>query len=686
MTRFWDSNYLRAILFIGVFALSGVAYRQVRTFDFLVYDDNVYVTENRQVQQGLSREGLIWAITTNYGANWHPLTWLSHMLDVEWFGLRPGPHHLTNVVIHLASAALLMLALRQMTGNFYCSLFVAALFALHPAHAESVAWVSERKDVLSALFFMLTLLSYAFYVRAPSAFRYVLVLISTTLGLTAKPMLVTLPLVLLLLDFWPLKRWQQAEAAPAGKPTRRAPARKPSRRGTWQRRLLLITEKGPLFLLVIGSSVITFIAQRQGGAVAPLRMFPISIRLENAVVSYVRYVIKMFWPVNLAPFYPHPGNSLPLWQFVGSLLILLLVSAAVLFKARAFPYLAVGWFWFLGTLVPVIGIVQVGEQAMADRYSYIPFIGLFIALTWSIAESIPDGVLYEAVVASLAIVAVALLAWLCWIQAGYWKNSITLFEHALDVTRNNHLAENNLGYALTKIGRWDEAVVHYRKSLQISPDYVHAHNNLGAALAYQGKTDEAMFHYREALRLRPDQPEAQINVGIEMAQQGSSREALHRLSEAIRFKPDDPRAHYNMGLVLAQQGRWEEAVNSYQNALRYRPEYPEVHMNLGVALAQLGKTSQALIHYRQALGQKPDYTDAHVNLGIELATQNRLNEAVSHFSEAVRLNPDSAEGHFNLGKAWLLLNRKHDAIKELEILRKLHSPLAGQLENMLARN
>ena len=669
---------------LGLIAAVLVVYTQVRQFGFVTWDDPQYVSENPHVLGGLGWQSIRWAFTTTYAGFWLPLTWLSFMLDVNVWGPGAGGHHVTNVVLHAANTLLLFGLLHRTTRALWRSAFVAALFGVHPLHVESVAWVTERKDVLSTFFGMLALWAYVGYVKRPALVRYLGVVGAFALALLAKPMLVTLPFVLLLLDFWPLKRWQEAETPVAASPGRGAPARrKPERIGAFRKRLFLIAEKIPLFLLVIGSSILTYLAQRQGGAVAPLRIYPLSLRLENAVVSYVRYLLKMFWPGKMAAFYPYPAGGLPAWQVAASILVLLIAGAFVLAKARRFPYLTVGWFWFVGTLVPVIGVVQVGEQAMADRYTYIPYIGLFIALTWLLADLIPNGFAQKAVAASVSTAAVVVLALLTWVQTSYWQNSITLFEHAIRVTRNNHLAENNLGYALSKAGNWDEAIAHYRRSLQITPNYVHAHNNLGAALAHQGKVEEAMFHYREALRLRPDQPEAQINIGIEMAQQGRSAEALNRLSEAIRFKPDDPKAHYNMGLVLAEQGRWNEAALSYQTALRYKPDYPEAHMSLAVALAQMGKTSQAFEHYHEALRQRPDYAEAHINLGIELAMQNRLQEAARHFSEAARLKPDSAEAHFNLGKALLFLGRKQEALKELEVLQKLRSPLAVQLEGML---
>ncbi|NIQ87873.1 MAG: hypothetical protein GWN93_01765, partial [Deltaproteobacteria bacterium] len=405
------------------------------------------------VHKGLTRESFIWAFTTTDEANWHPLTWLSHMVDCQLYGLNPAGHHLTNVLLHSASTVLLFLILLGMTGSRWRSALVAALFALHPLHVESVAWVAERKDVLSTLFWMLTLWAYLAYTKRPERKRYLLIIVAFTLGLMAKPMLVTLPFVLLLLDYWPLKRIELGQSA-SGLPAANQPSTIAEKPGAQAFRLLL--EKTPLFVLTAASSVVTFVVQKSEGAVGALEVYPLKIRVANALVSYVSYIIKMIWPQNLAVFYPHPGQSLPMWQAVAAGILLVLISIAVIRAGRRQPYLPVGWLWYLGTLVPVIGLVQVGAQAMADRYTYVPLIGLFIMAAWGVPELMKKWHHRRvALVVSAALVLFALMT-CARLQLRHWKNSIALLSHAHAVTAKSYLVHNNLGSALNELGKYDE--------------------------------------------------------------------------------------------------------------------------------------------------------------------------------------------------------------------------------------
>jgi tetratricopeptide (TPR) repeat protein len=519
---------------------------QVQHHDFIELDDRVYVTDNDHVQAGLTKEGVVWAFTTFHAANWHPLTWLSHMLDCQLFGVRPGMHHLTNLLIHIANSILLLLVLNTMTGALWRSAFVAALFALHPLHVESVAWVSERKDVLSTLFWLLTMWGYARYVDHPGLNRYLMVLLLFALGLMAKPMLVTLPFVLLLLDYWPFGRVQLRQSSKGSYTEAQGSSA-----------FHLVLEKAPLFALAAVSSVLTLLAQYKAGALKTLDIIPVEFRSANALVSYMSYIGKMIWPHNLAVFYPHPG-MVPMWQAVGAGLFLVCLSILFVIPVgagRRFPYLTVGWLWYLGTLVPVIGLVQVGSQAMADRYTYIPLIGLFIMISWSSYDFVRGWRNTRVVLAiSTGVVLLALMA-CTWVQVGLWKNSTTLFKHAFNVTDNNYKA----------------------------------HNLMGIALERQGRLKEALRQYSEALRIKSDYPEAYYNTGNVLMRQKRLKEALRQYSEALRIKPEYPEAHNNMGVALARQGRLKEAINHFYAALRIKPDFSDAHDNLGVALAQQGR-------------------------------------------------------------------------------------------------
>ena len=579
-----------------------VVFHRLPTHDFINLDDNLLVYENPQVLAGLSKQGIVWAFTQYHAEYWHPVTWLSHMLDCQLFGLRPGLHHLTSLLFHLANCALLLLILRKMTGALWRSAFVAALFALHPLHVESVAWVAERKDVLSAFFWFLTIWAYAGYAEQPGLRRYLLVLLFFALGLMAKPMVVTLPFVLLLLDYWPLGRLQLQNV--------RTVSHLDIPKASLFR---LVWEKIPLFVLTAVTIVATIVVQDKVGALRSLEAFPLQTRIANALVSYVSYMAKMIWPHNLAAYYPHP-NTIPLWQVAGAGLLLIFVSMLVIKAAKNRPHLAVGWLWYLGTLVPVIGLVQVGSQAMADRYTYLSLIGLFIMIAWGF-PSILAGWRHGR---SALAIASALLLLGCmmgtWRQVGYWQNSITLFQHTVKVTKDNHFAYNNLGVALAHDGRLDEAISYYSEALQIKPDRAQVHNNLGNALAAQGSVDRAIDHYYQALEIDPNNARAYNNLGNLLANQGKTEEAIKHYTEALRLEPDYGGAHYNLGTALAEQGRTEEAINHFTEALRLMPYWAGAHNNLGVLLERRGRLDEAIHHYSEALHLDPGYAKARNNL------------------------------------------------------------------------
>jgi tetratricopeptide (TPR) repeat protein len=640
-----QTHRLKSLICLVLVLATSAVYWHVTGHDFVNLDDDVYVYENRHVQNGLTSDSIIWAFTTTRAGFKIPLTWLSLMLDFELYGLNAGGYHLTNLLLHIANVLLVFFILKLMTGALWRSAFVAALFALHPLHVESVAWVTERKDVLSTLFWLLTMWGYLGYVERPGMRRYLLIIVSFTLGLMAKPMLVTLPFVLLLLDYWPLGRFKIGQSADASHASVQAPIKS----GQPMSAVLgLVWEKIPLFALVAVSSVVTFLAQKSAGALVHFETWPIRIRIANGLVSYVKYLGKMIWPHSLAVFYPHPGHTLPIWKAGGAGLLLLCISILVVRGARRYPYLLVGWLWYIGTLVPVIGLVQAGSQAMADRFTYIPLIGLYIIIAWGVSEIVPRLSHRNLYLATLSTTLFLFLMVLTWKQVQVWKNSISLFEHTLEVTSNNGLCHYNLGIALDREGRTDDAIKHYLEALRIKPDHVEAHNNLGVALARQGRPQEAIGHYSEALRIQPDHAGAHYNLGIVLAEQARLDEAIVHYSEAFRIRPGHANAHNNLGLALFRKGKFEEAIAQYSEALLINPEHAGAHHNLGILLAKQGRLDEAIVHYSKTLRVKPDHADAHNNLGVALARQGRLEEAVNHFSEAVRINPDHSTAHRNL--------------------------------------
>jgi protein O-mannosyl-transferase len=582
---------------------------QVGEHQFIGLDDDVYVTGNPHVATGVSLPNVVWAFTSVEAANWHPVTWLSHMADAQVFGLNPCGHHLSNVVIHIATSLALLLLLLRCTGSLWQSALVAYLFALHPLHVESVAWVAERKDVLSALFWMLTLLAYCEYLARRKRSWYLLALGFFVLGLMAKPMLVTLPVVLLLLDFWPLDRLRQE------RPGQEA--------GTLAARVgCLVREKIPFFACALLSAVITIYAQHKGGATKSLDAVPLLLRLENALVAYLRYLLKTIWPHDLAVLYP-VSVSLPLWQAAGSLLVLALITTFAVRHRRRFPFVAVGWFWYLVTLLPVIGLIQVGNQSMADRYSYLPLIGIFMVLAWGI-PSLLQGVRHrERILAPLAAVAVLASAALTWHQLGYWRDSVSLFRHTLEVTRDNYLITNNLGVALSAQGAGDEGIRLYREALRINPVYLEAHNNLAVALFEKGDLEGALRESREALRLNPGDAISHYNLGRLLARVGDLAGALREFQEALRIKPDDVNTLINLGAALAGTGNLDAAIRQYQAALRLSRDSKDAHYNLGVALANQGNLDAAIGEFREVLRISPDDREAQSILGQAIA-QRRL--------------------------------------------------------------
>jgi tetratricopeptide (TPR) repeat protein len=560
------------LLCTALFIIILVVYLQVGSHQFLNFDDDIYVTKNPHVASGISKENIAWAFTSVESYNWHPITWIAHMSDVQLYGMNPRGHHLTNVAFHMIATMLLFLLLLRLTAGLWQSIFVAAMFALHPLHVESVAWIAERKDLLGALFWFLTLLFYAEYVARSKPALYILTLFSFILGLMSKPMLVTLPVIMLLLDYWPLKRFCFMEE-------------KPGWHQFFSKAKTLVVEKIPFFACTLFSCLITIYAQQKGGAIAALNVTSIWLRIENALVAYTMYIGKTLWPQNLAIYYPLPA-AIPLWQVLSSLLLLLLLSFAALRTWRRHPCFAVGWLWFLITLLPVIGIIQVGGQAMADRYMYLPAAGLFIMAAWGVPE-LTKGMRYQHILlALLAGVVVVASAATTWCQLGYWQDNISIYQHTLKVTSGSDLIHNNLGLAFANAKDTDAAIREYMKALKINPDFTDAHNNLGIALETRGNLAGAIQEYQEILRITPDNSRAHYNMGNALQAGGNPDAAIKEYWEALRIKPDYANARNNLGVALSTKGDLNAAIEQFQETLRISPGYTNASINLADALSR----------------------------------------------------------------------------------------------------
>ena len=573
-------QWLTAGICICLAVLTWAVFGQTLRHDFVNYDDPRYVYQNTRITSGLNIAGIAWALTHVHSENWHPLTTITHMLDCSLYGLKAGGHHFSNVLFHTIAVVLLFLALQQMTGALWKSAFVAAVFAIHPLHVESVAWVAERKDVLSGVFFMLTLLAYVRYARAPSTWRYVIVAFVFALGLMSKPMLVTVPFVLLLLDYWPFRRIADQRSHPG------------------HQLLSLLVEKIPLIALSAVSSVVTFVAQR--GAIGWTEQLPMLPRINNALVSYAIYVRQMFWPANLAVFYPHPENRLSPWEISLALAVLIGITMAAAILRKKAPYFIMGWFWYLGMLVPVIGLVQVGWQGHADRYTYLPQIGLYIAGTWAFADLTASWRRRRVLLIAAALLVVAALSCSGSIQTSYWRNSETLFTHALAVTKHNDVAENNLGIIFLQNGQLDDAISRLQAAIDLRPENGPAHNNLAKALLQKGRVAEAMVHYRKFLEIEPENVEARNILGTALIQQGRIREAIEQWQEAQTIEPENGNAASNLAWVFAtcpddsiRDGR--RAVELAEKALRISGgKIPMIFRVLAAAYAEDGRLSHAI--------------------------------------------------------------------------------------------
>ncbi|MGO9136708.1 MAG: tetratricopeptide repeat protein [Syntrophales bacterium] len=624
--------FICLILTVAVLA----AFWQVKNNDFVNYDDPRCVPENVHIQSGFNSNDLKWAFTTSHAGYWQPLTWLSFSMDYQLFGLHAGGYHIVNLLLHIVNSLLLFLILNRMTHALWKSAFVAALFALHPIHVESVAWIAERKDVLSALFWMLTMGAYVLYAEKPGVKKYLLTIFFFALGLMAKPMLVTLPFVLLLLDYWPLGRIRLHQSLDVPKITESKKGKKqpkkisgsakrkegtlPDRSRFLQRSWPFIREKIPFFALSVISSIVTAIGQQRVGAMESLEILPIGARIGNALISYIRYIGMTIYPHGLAVFYPHGGTPQS-WEVILAAAFLVVATLIIIRLAAKMPYLAMGWLWYLGTLVPVIGIIQVGMQAMADRYTYIPIIGLFVVAAWAVPDIARNWRYRKHILTTGAVIIFSALMFSTWTQVKYWQNSVTLFEHALQVTDNNYLAHNNLGVALNDAGKKEEATAHYREAIRIKPSYENAYFNLGNNLSAQGRTDEAVLCYQEALRLRPNYAKAHNNLARLLISKKMFKEAIGHFQEALKTEPTNSGMHYNLGVAWMSIDRFEDAIGEFQEAVIINPRFIEAHNAWGIALARLGKTGEAIDHFRAALRIKPNFREADENLKAALAQQ-----------------------------------------------------------------
>ncbi len=639
------------------------------------FDDGIYITSNPHVQAGLSSNSIAWALTSMRCANWHPVTWVSHMADCSLYRLMPTGHHLTSILIHAVTTLLLFLLLNRLTKSQWRSAFVAALFAVHPLHVESVAWIAERKDVLSALFLVLIMWAYVWYTERPSTRRYLLLASAFALGLMSKPMLVTLPLLLLLLDYWPLGRSDQSSmisdqlSVISDQSGSHIPSTK--HRARWH----LLLEKAPLLMLSAASCMITFVAQRQSLAVGSLDEMGMGMRVSNALVTYVSYIGKALWPMRLGAFYPYPMHPFPAWQVAGSALLIIAITLLVCRYGKTHRYLPVGWLWYLGTLVPVIGLMQVGAQAMADRYTYIPLIGIFIMVAWGIPESL--GVwgyggmgeedsntpkrLYSRTwpLAVAAVVAIMALTVRAHDQARYWRDSVTLLQHAVDITTDNYPAHLLLGNALAGEGKYDDAVGQFHMALKIAPEYALAHDSLGAVLASQGKLGQAEKELRESVRLYPGYAEAHRNLGKVLAKQKRWPEAAAEYQASLQLQPDSANAHNNLGNVYLNQGNLRNAIAEYREALRLDPNLKEAKDSLDAALQ--GRTGNA--------GQFAEAVH-HYNAGVALQSQDKIDQAIHEYQQALQARPEFAQAHSNLALAYFDEGKFKEAWKEVHLCRK----------------
>lgn len=725
-----SSKHLKLITLVLLSFIICVVYQNLHDHDFISFDDNVYVFENPHVNEGFSSDNIIWAFNVfNNTAYWHPVTWLSHMLDCQLFNLNAGMHHLTSLVIHIANTLLLFLVLQLMTGAIWQSAIVAMLFAVHPVNVDSVAWIAERKNVLSTLFWMLSILAYLYYTRRPCVQRYFLIMLSLSIGLLAKSMLVTLPCVFLLLDFWPLHRLELPGSETGNAKGKNHP-------DFLAGLLKLMLEKVPLLILSFITMLLSRLSLQNYHQLVSTATVPMDLRISNALVTYVKYIFKIFWPKNLSFFYPFP-ESIPAWEVVSASVFLLIVTGSVILLSRKAPYLIVGWFWYLGTLFPVSGLIQGGLwPEMADRWMYVPAIGLFIMISWSGAALLAKLPRCKLVFASLTISIIAALMLTAYNQVSHWKNSQTLFQHALDVTTDNYYAHfslgielfnlnnndkaidqfnqtlaiknsfpeaqiglgdamvkkgdfdkaidcyhqalwmsinreddlfNKLGNAFFHKGLFDQALTYVKKSLKENPDNSGAHNNMGNILLKMDKPDEAVICYQQALLLKPDDTELLNNLSNAYLITGEISKAFACLNQALTIEPQNAITLNNLGSAYFYQGKYNQAEKFYRSAVKINPGYSDAHFNRALVLVKRGMIDQAIEQYLEVIRLTPDHANAHKNLADIYFNTNQIDRAIDHYQKSLDSAPDDAQTNFNLGIA---LFQKNDLSASIEHIQK----------------
>lgn len=699
-------------------------YWPVTTHKFISLDDNLYIYDNPHVKPGLTWSGILWAFQSGHASNWHPVTWISHMVDCQLYGLNPAGHHLTNLLFHVVNTLLIFLLLQRMTGSVWRCASVAALFAWHPLHVESVAWASERKDDLSTFLFLLALWAYVRYVEKSVGKRqepgagsptpasehphlgslstpdplpstrhasryYLLSLVLFVLGLMSKPMVVTLPFVLLLIDFWPLQRlqfpalrssWFKLRGSGFEVPTA---ARTPQSSTLWP----LVREKLPFFALALAASVVTYLVQQAGGAVSSLELVSFPSRIANALVVYVRYLSLTVWPAHLAVIYPYFRHLSPA-SVAAAALLLLGLSSVFLLRARRQPFLIVGWLWWLGTLVPTIGLVQVGAQSMADRYMYIPSIGLCLLVVWGVDALLRSWPYKRLLLSAVGTLALAGCLACTWCQLKCWQDSERLYRQAIAATKDNCFAYDWLGGVLEEAGKSEEALACYTEAVRLKPNYPEGQYDLGSTLLKRGRLEEAVRHLTAALKHNPVFAQAHINLGKALLEQGKVAEAADHLSKAVRLTPDDAEAHYNLGTVWLMQAKPAQAIACFSEALRLKPDYSEAHSNLGVVLMRQGKLGEGATHFVKVLQLQPNNPEAHYNLGLALLELNHSREAGDQFVEALRLNPDAPGPHYHLALALVREGKPKEALPHAQSARDLalaagQTALAAKAEELL---
>ncbi len=690
-----DKKY-KHIIVLFLIVTCFVAFGRIVGNDFVNFDDDSFITENKYIKAGFNAESIKWALTASSPDFWHPLTWLSIMLDWNLFGANPSGHHLVSLLWHIGSVILLFLFFKKTTGTLLSSVFVAALFALHPLRVESVAWAAERKDVLSVFFVLAALYAYAFYIEKRQISKYIICIVLFALSLMAKPTFVTLPFVLMLLDYWPLARWQKAStpqsvSALVDKDAcmcdKKLKAEYPENKKIAQpaqidRKLIhnLLWEKLPFIFLSASITIMVAWQTKAEGLLMSFQQFPFFKRVINAIISYVAYLGKTFWPVDLAVFYPYE-YTFSLWSVLVSFFILIGITIFVIYAFKKTPFLFVGWFWFLGTLIPVIGLVQAGSQSMADRYTYLPSIGIAIMLVWGIPFLFPrtdkrKNILFPAGIAILLIMAV-----LTWQQCGYWKNGIELYSHALRITKNNVLAHNNRGVTYDKLGQYQLAIQDYNAVIRLKPDYVEAYNSRGCAYSALGQYQLAIQDYNVAIRMKPDYAEAYNNRGVVYDKLGQHQLAMNDYDSAIRLKPDYADAYNNRGVVYSKLSQYQLAIKDYNTAIRLKPECAEAYYYRGCAYSGLGQHPHAMNDYNAAIRLKPGYAEVYNVRGVVYSGLGQYQLAIQDYNAAIRLKPDYAIVYLKRGGAYDNLRQEQRAIQDYSEAIRLKPDYADAYNN-----